>query len=52
MAGKRVLLTLNQKLYSELQKIADSDYMSVQELISDILRKDILAKTKKKNDEK
>lgn len=49
MAGKRVLLTLNSKLHSELQKIADLKYMSIQELIADALRKEVLAKSRQKN---
>ena len=48
MAGKRVLLTLNIKLYDELQRRADSSYMSIQELIADILRKDVLTKSNQK----
>ena len=48
MAGKRILLTLNPKLYSELEKKADSSYMSVQELISNVLRDDLIKKSNKK----
>ena len=48
MAGKRVLLTLNPKLHDELQKIADSSYMSLQELIADVLRKQVMEKPRKK----
>ena len=43
MAGKRVLLTLEPKIYGFLSKEAEDNLMSVQELISDLLRKHILA---------
>ncbi len=42
MAGKRILLTLNPKVYKALKQKADKSLMTLQELISDTLRKSIL----------
>lgn len=49
MAGKRILLTLNPKVHEALKQKADKNLMTLQELISDTLRKSILnQKTRKK----
>lgn len=47
MAGTRVLLTLNKILYEALGKEAKSNYMSIQEYINYILRKEIIKQGKK-----
>lgn len=46
MAGNRVLLTINKELYEELKKDAKSNFMTIQELINDILRKEIVKRKK------
>ena len=43
MAGKRVLLTLNPAIHEELQQKAEANLMTIQEYISDILRRSVLA---------
>jgi len=48
MAGKRVLLTLNKKVHEFLKKKAEDNYMSIQELISGVLRKSVLASQPRK----
>lgn len=42
MANQRILLTINRNLFGRLKKKAKSNFMSVQELINNILRKEIL----------
>ncbi|MBI4146275.1 hypothetical protein HY489_02975 [Candidatus Woesearchaeota archaeon] len=42
MESKKVLLTLNKGLYELLKQKADQNYMSVQELIYDVLRRNVL----------
>jgi subtilisin family serine protease/uncharacterized membrane protein YgcG len=49
MAGKRVLLTLNPHIYEELKQKSKDNLMTLQEYISDILRKDILVSKPKKS---
>jgi hypothetical protein len=44
MAGKRVLLTLNVRIYNSLKKEAEKNLMSIQELINDVLRQKVLKK--------
>lgn len=46
MAGERILLTINKELAEELKKEAKSNLMTMQELISDILRKDVIKRKK------
>ena len=41
MAGKRVLLTLHPKLHEKLKNKAERNIMSMQELITDILRESV-----------
>ncbi|MBW2982237.1 S8 family serine peptidase [Candidatus Woesearchaeota archaeon] len=49
MAGKRVLLTLNSQMHEELKKKSKNNLMTIQEYITNIVRKDILSpKSKKK----
>ena len=48
MAGRRVLLTLNPQIYKELKQKSKNNLMTLQEYISDILRKDILASKPRK----
>jgi len=43
MEGKKILLTLNPELYALLEQKAKSSFMTMQELITDALRKSILA---------
>ncbi len=43
MAGQRILLTLNPKVYKALKQKADKSLMTLQELISDTLRKSVLS---------
>ena len=43
MAGKKILLTLNPDMYSYLEEKSKSSMMTMQELITDTLRKVILA---------
>ncbi|MEK6984615.1 MAG: hypothetical protein AABX33_08630 [Nanoarchaeota archaeon] len=51
MAGKKVLLTLNPEMYAELEETAKSNYMTIQELITNTLRKCLLyaAESQKKS---
>ncbi len=42
MEGKKILLTLNPEMYSVLEEKAKSNLMTMQELITDTLRKAIL----------
>ena len=42
MAGKKVLLTLNPEMYSELEGHAKANFMTMQELITNTLRKCVL----------
>ena len=42
MAGKKVLLTLNTEMYAVLEEKAKANLMTMQELITDTLRKSIL----------
>ena len=42
MAGKKVLLTLNPDMYSELEGHAKANFMTMQELITNTLRKCVL----------
>ncbi len=46
MTNKRVLLTINKELFEELKKKAKSNFMNIQELINDILRKEIIKRKK------
>lgn len=48
MTGTRILLTLNPEMYEALKKQAEENLMTVQELIADILRKNILTNKKGK----
>lgn len=43
MAGKKILLTLNPEMYAVLEEKAKSNLMTMQELITDTLRKAILS---------
>ena len=49
MAGKKILLTLNHEMYAVLEKKAKSSLMTMQELITDTLRRSILANPEKKS---
>ena len=42
MAGKKVLLTLNPEMYAELEGYAKANFMTMQELIANTLRKCVL----------
>ena len=42
MASKKVLLTLNPEMYSELEGHAKANFMTIQELITNTLRKCVL----------
>ena len=42
MAGKKVLLTLNPEMYAELEGYAKANFMTMQELITNTLRKCVL----------
>ena len=42
MVGKKVLLTLNPEMYSELEEHAKANFMTMQELITNTLRKCVL----------
>ena len=42
MAGKKVLLTLNPEMYAELEGHAKANFMTMQELITNTLRKCVL----------
>lgn len=46
MTNQRILLTINKELFEELKKKAKSNFMSVQELINNLLRKEVLKKKK------
>ena len=46
MVNKRVLLNNNKELFEELKKKAKSNFMNIQELINDILRKEISKRKK------
>lgn len=46
MANQRILLTINKELFEELKKKAKSNFMNIQELINDILRKEIIKRKK------
>lgn len=48
MTGQRILLTLNSEMHKALKKKAEENLMTVQELITDTLRKDILSTKKGK----
>ena len=50
MKGKKILLTLHPAVYESLKEKADKNLMTVQEVIYDLLRKNVLASkpTKKK----
>ncbi|MBM3199972.1 hypothetical protein FJZ53_03455 [Candidatus Woesearchaeota archaeon] len=52
MAGTRVLLTLNPLVYEALKKKAGEELMTLQELISDTLRKSVLNQKKTKKTDK
>ena len=43
MAGKKVLLTLNPEMYAVLEEKAKASLMTIQELITDTLRRSILS---------
>ena len=43
MEGKKILLTLNPEMYSVLEEKAKANLMTMQELITDALRRSILA---------
>ena len=43
MAGKKVLLTLNPEMYGVLEQKAKDSLMTMQEFITDALRRSILA---------
>jgi len=43
MAGKKILLTLNPEMYDYLEQKAKGSFMTMQELITDTLRKVIVA---------
>ena len=42
MEGKKVLLTLNPEMYAELEGHAKANFMTMQELIANTLRKCVL----------
>lgn len=42
MEGKKVLLTLNPEMYTELEGHAKANFMTMQELITNTLRKCLL----------
>ena len=42
MEGKKVLLTLNPEMYAELEGHAKANFMTMQELITNTLRKCVL----------
>lgn len=46
MVNQRILLTINKELFEELKKKAKSNFMNIQELINDILRKEIIKRRK------
>ena len=46
MAGKKILLTLNETVHQRLLKKANTNLMTPQEYISDIIRKDLLPQKK------
>ncbi len=46
MEGKKILLTLNPEMYAFLEEKAKGSLMTMQELITDTLRKVILASQK------
>lgn len=46
MTNQRILLTINKELFEELRKKAKSNFMNIQELINDILRKEIIKRRK------
>ncbi|MCK4588955.1 MAG: hypothetical protein KAT77_00805 [Nanoarchaeota archaeon] len=48
MIGKRLLLTLNPRIHKELERIAGNNLMTVQQYISEILRKKVLELKNKK----
>jgi hypothetical protein len=43
MEGKKVLLSINPQIYGLLAKKAEKNYMSIQEYVNDLIRKDVLA---------
>ena len=43
MAGKKILLTLNPEMYDYLEQKSKGSFMTMQELITDTLRKVIVA---------
>ena len=43
MAGKKILLTLNPEMYAYLEEKSKSSMMTMQELITDTLRRVIVA---------
>ena len=50
MAGKKILLTLNPEMYAELEGHAKANFMTMQELIANTLRKCIFyAESQKKS---
>ncbi|MBS3103296.1 hypothetical protein J4458_07675 [Candidatus Woesearchaeota archaeon] len=51
MEGKKVLLTLNPEMYAELEGHAKANFMTMQELITNTLRKCVLyaAESQKKS---
>ncbi len=52
MAGKKILLTLNPEMFEILEQKAKGSFMTMQELITDTLRKDIINGQKRKANKK
>ena len=48
MAGKKLLLTLNQMVHQMITKKAEDNLMTPQEYIANIIRLDLLSKKTKK----
>ncbi len=48
MVNKRILLTINNELFEKLKKKSKDNFMSIQEFINNVLRKEILKNRGKK----
>ncbi len=47
MAGRRILLTLNQMVHKKILEKAEDNLMTPQEYIADIIRNNLLSKKKR-----
>jgi len=47
MNNKKILLSMDPRLYEIIKKTADDNYMTAQELMRDILRKSVLSSKSK-----